>query len=98
MSEGAANYRLVDDEGELLGSAEGIPDLPTDVVPGEFILVPDGEGGLLWYVICDKSRFWDQGRWKIGFTFSRFDPSQMTERQIYENRRKMLQWGGWIDR
>ena len=90
-------WRLLDADGSTR-NIEAFPEIPSDVVPGEFVLINEGPGGWRWYIVCDKTRSWDGVRWKVGGTLSQFDPGNMTEREIYEHRCKMLEWGGWIDR
>ncbi len=71
-------------------------ELPTDLVPGEFVAIPDQNGVPQWHVFCDKQRWWGNGRWNLGGTVSHFDPGSMTEAQMYELRRKLLKVCGWI--
>lgn len=72
-------------------------ELPSDLVPGEFLMIPDATTGKhQWYVFCDKQRFWDSGRWHLTGTIVSFDPSKLTEPEVYELRRSLLKQCGWI--
>ena len=98
MSEDGPRFRFVDSEGAALDRAELIPHLPSDMVPGEIVDVVNAQGGSDRYVVADKGRFWNGTRWIVGYSLAYFDHTKMTERQVYEHRRKMLQWSGMIDR
>ncbi len=93
-----SDWRFVDADGSAIETVTALGDIPSDVVPGEFLMYPDTQNVLRWYIVCDKARSWDGKRWKVSGTLSLFDPGTMTESQLYDHRRKMLKWGGWIDR
>lgn len=71
-------------------------EMPTDLVPGEFLMIPDVQGKSQWYVYCDKQRFWSNGHWHLTGTIVPFDPTTMTEKEIYQLRRSLLKLNGWI--
>lgn len=70
--------------------------MPSDILPGEFVMIPDQQGNSVWYVFCDKQRWWGNGRWNVGGSISQFDPGSMKEEEMYELRRSLLQQLGWI--
>jgi hypothetical protein len=70
--------------------------LPGDLTPGEVLMIPDTQGKDHWFIFCDKQRGWSNGRWNMGGTLAEFDPNQMTEAEIFEYRRTLLQECGWI--
>lgn len=72
-------------------------ELPSDLVPGEFVMIPDQQGKHQWYVFCDKQRWWGNGRWNLGGSISAFDNTTMSEAEMYGLRRSLLKQCGWID-
>lgn len=58
-------------------------------------MIPDAQNIPRWYVLCDKQRWWANGRWNVGGTLSQFDPSSLTEAEMYKLRRSLLQHFGW---
>jgi hypothetical protein len=70
--------------------------LPSDLVPGEFVMIPDQQGKNQWYVFCDKQRWWGNGQWNVTGSVSPFDNSTMPEAQMYKLRRTLLKRFGWI--
>ncbi len=83
-------------KGKRLKRIEPPREMPTDLVPGEFLMIPNPQGRSQWYVYCDKQRFWSGGQWHLTGTIVPFDPTTMTEKQIYQLRRKLLKLCGWI--
>jgi len=71
-------------------------EMPSDLVPGEFVMIPDAQGKPVWYVFCDKQRWWGNGRWNLSGSISMFDPGSMTEAEMYDLRRSLLKLCGWI--
>lgn len=69
--------------------------LPSDLTPGEILMIPDTQGRDHWFIYCDKQRSWANGRWNIAGTLAEFDPNQMTEEDIYAYRLSLLQSCGW---
>jgi hypothetical protein len=70
-------------------------EMPSDLVPGEFVMIPDPKGKQEWYVFCDKQRWWGNGRWNVTGTISSI-PTGMPEADMYELRRSLLERFGWI--
>lgn len=71
--------------------------LPSDITPGEIIMNPDSQGNHRWFFFTDKQRIWTGGRWKLTGSIYEFDPSKITEKEIYALRKKLLKINGWID-
>lgn len=71
-------------------------ELPSDLVPGEFVMIPELNGAQSWYVFCDKQRWWGNGRWNLGGSIHPFDNTTMPEDEMYELRRSLLKQFGWI--
>jgi hypothetical protein len=47
-------------------------------------------------VFCDKQRWWGNGQWNVIGSVSQFDPTSMTEAEMFELRRSLLKRCGWI--
>lgn len=71
-------------------------ELPSDLVPGEFVMIPDMQGQSVWYVYCDKHRWWSNGRWNLGGSICPITPG-MSDVEQYELRRALLKFCGWIE-
>ncbi len=87
---------IADADGNRLHTIAYPTELPSDTVPGEFLQLPESNGVRQWYVFCDKQRFWSGTGWRLTGTIVPFDPSTMTEPEMYELRRKLLTQMGWI--
>jgi|GEM_PF-6935518 len=71
--------------------------LPPDLAPGEILMIPDTQGKDHWFIYCDKQRWWGNGKWHMTGTLVEFDPTKMTEDEIYAYRHALLQQCGWIN-
>ncbi|MEY3898736.1 MAG: hypothetical protein RLZZ214_4258 [Verrucomicrobiota bacterium] len=87
---------ILNADGTQSGQFAPPTEMPSDLVPGEFVSIPDGNGLPQWYVFCDKQRWWGNGRWNVGGSISQFDPGSMTDLEMYELRRTLLKGCGWI--
>jgi hypothetical protein len=77
-------FALLNAKGRLTKKTVALPaELPVDAIPGEIIMIPGPKGNPEWYILCDKQRFWDGTRWVLSGSLAIFDPSKLSEPEIY---------------
>lgn len=82
--------------GEKLGMMAPPSELPSDLIPGEFLMLPDSDGRQQWYIYADKQRFWNGTKFVLTGTIIPFDPFALSEPEAYALRRRYLGQMGWI--
>ena len=70
--------------------------LPTDLVPGELLGYPRPNGGIDWYLLIDKLRWWNGSSWQSSATIQRAKASELTDDELPKFRRKWLKKTGWL--
>lgn len=87
---------VVNAEGVKIGQISPPTELPSDILPGEAVTFVGPNGKHLHYLVCDKERWWSDGRWNIGGSVIEYDPATLPEDKLYELRRSLLKHFGWI--
>lgn len=88
------NVRAAD--GQSLGTVLPPKATPSDLEPGELLIMPWEQQPSRTFIYSDKMRFWTGTTWEMSGTFTLL-PIGATEAEIAELRRKILKREGWTD-